>query len=153
MQHLKLINTQNKYLLSPRYFRKIVLKAELNSFFTKQYSLILPTSLTFYTDNRLSTVSFSHDDVGKILQNLNPHKAHGLDNISIHMLKICGLTTYSLLEIISKEVCFVFVCFGLFLSEWKKGNFVPIHKKLDKQVLKNYRPVLLLPICGRFMKD
>ena len=149
MQHLKLINTQNKYLLSPRYFTKIVLKAELNSFFTKQYSLILPTSLTFYTDNRLSTVSFSHDDVGKILQNLNPRKAHGLDNISIHMLKICGLTTYSLLEIISKEA----LSFGLFLSEWKKGNFVPIHKKLDKQVLKNYRPVLLLPICGRFMKD
>ena len=149
MQHLKLINTQNKYLLSPRYFTKIVLKAELNSFFTKQYSLILPTSLTFYTDNRLSTVSFSHDDVGKILQNLNPRKAHSLDNISIHMLKICGLTTYSLLEIISKEA----LSFGLFLSEWKKGNFVPIHKKLDKQVLKNYRPVLLLPICGRFMKD
>ena len=149
MQHLKLINTQNKYLLSPRYFTKIVLKAELNSFFTKQYSLILPTSLTFYTDNRLSTVSFSHDDVGKILQNLNPRKAHGLDNISIHMLKIRGLTTYSLLEIISKEA----LSFGLFLSEWKKGNFVPIHKKLDKQVLKNYRPVLLLPICGRFMKD
>ena len=49
-------------------------KAELfNSFFAKQCSLIrndseLPTSLTFYTDNLLSTVSFSHEDVGKIFQ-------------------------------------------------------------------------------------
>ena len=39
----------------------------LNSFFSKQCSLIrndseLPTSLTFYTDNRLSTVSFSNFD-------------------------------------------------------------------------------------------
>ena len=38
---------------------------------------------------------------------------------------------------------------GIFLSEWKKDNIIPIHKKDDKQALKNYRPVLLLPICGK----
>ena len=38
---------------------------------------------------------------------------------------------------------------GSFLSEWKKGNVVPIHKKDDKQCLKNYRPISLLPICGK----
>ena len=126
-------------------------KAELfNSFFAKQCSLIrndseLPTSLTFYTNNRLSTVSFSHEDVGKIIQNLNPNKAHGHDNISIHMLKICGSTIYRPLEIIFKEP----LSTGLFPSEWKKGNIVPIHKKGDKQVLKNYCPDSLLPICGK----
>ena len=74
-------------------------KAELfNSFFAKQCSLIrndneLPTSLTFYTDNRLSAISFSCEDVGKFIENLNPNKAHCHNNISICMLKICGLTT------------------------------------------------------------
>ena len=126
-------------------------KAELfNSFFAKQCSLIrndseLPTSLTFYTNNRLSTVSFSHEDVGKIIQNLNPNKAHGHDNISIRMLKICDSTIYRPLEIIFKEA----LSTGLFPSECKKENIVPIHKKGDKQVIKNYRPVSLLPICGK----
>ena len=107
---LKGLLNNNKIPLIPPLFREnrfitdFKEKAELfNSFFAKQCSLIrndseLPTSLTFYTDNRLSTVSFSHEDVGKIIQNLNPNKAHGHDNISIHMLKICGLTICRLLE-------------------------------------------------------
>ena len=107
-------------------------KAELfNSYFAKQCSLIgnnseLPTSLTFYTDNRLSTISFSHENVGKIIGNLNPNKAYGYDNISTHRLKICGSTIYRPLEIIFKEA----LSTGLFPSEWKKGNIVPIHKKV-----------------------
>ena len=33
------------------------------------------------------------------------------------------------------------------------GNIVPIHKEGDKQTLKNYRPVLLLHISEKFLKD
>ena len=32
----------------------------------------------------------------------------------------------------------------------KKANIVPVHKKRDKQILKNYRTVVsLLPTCGK----
>ena len=41
---------------------------------------------------------------------------------------------------------------GVFLSEWKKGNIVPIHKKGDKQNIKNSWPVSLLPICGKIFE-
>ena len=41
---------------------------------------------------------------------------------------------------------------GKFPSEWKKGNVIPIHKKDDKQNVKNYCPVLLLPICGKIFE-
>ena len=41
---------------------------------------------------------------------------------------------------------------GSFPSEWKKGNAVPIHKKDDKQCLKNYCPISLLPICGKIFE-
>ena len=32
---------------------------------------------------------------------------------------------------------------GIFKSQWKKGNVVPIHKKNDKQCVKNCRPLSL----------
>ena len=41
---------------------------------------------------------------------------------------------------------------GSFLSEWKKGNVVPIHKKDDKECLKNYRSIFLLPIWGKIFE-
>ena len=106
-------------------------KAELfNCFFSKQCSLLanhseLPTSLSFRTDKRLSSVTFSAEDIGKIIQGLDHNKAHGHDNISIRMLKICGDTICKSLEMIYNQA----LTSGSFPSEWKKGNIVPIHKK------------------------
>ena len=37
-------------------------------------------------------------------------------------------------------------------TEWKKANVVPVHKKGDKQILKNYRPISLLPIAGKIFE-
>ena len=61
------------------------------------------------------------------------------------MLKICGDSICELLEMIFKQVLLT----SVFPSEWKKGNTAPIHKKGAKQNIKNYRPVSLLPICGK----
>ena len=36
-----------------------------------------------------------------------------------------------------------------FSQNGKKANLVPVHKKGDKQSFKNYRPISLLPICGK----
>ena len=36
---------------------------------------------------------------------------------------------------------------GKFPIEWKKVNAVPVHEKGDKQILKNYLPISLLPIA------
>ena len=61
------------------------------------------------------------------------------------MLKTCGDPIYAPLEMIFKQA----LLNGVFPSEGKKGNIIPIHKKGDKQNVKNYRPVSLLPICGK----
>ena len=40
----------------------------------------------------------------------------------------------------------------LFPDQWKKANLVPIHEKGDKQLIENYRPVSLFPICGKIFE-
>ena len=105
----------------------------------------LRSNFTLYTDNRLYTVTFSQDDIGKNIQNLHPKKVDGLDNTNIWMLKIYGSSIYGPLELIFKEA----LSTGLFPTNWKNGNIVPMFKKCDKQILKNYRLVSLLPTCRK----
>ena len=37
-------------------------------------------------------------------------------------------------------------------GQWKKANFVSIHKKGDKQLIESYKPVSLLPVCGKLFE-
>ena len=39
-----------------------------------------------------------------------------------------------------------------FPKQWKKDNTTPVHKKTDKQLARNYRPVSLLFICDKILK-
>ena len=61
------------------------------------------------------------------------------------MLKICDKSICKPLELIFQSC----IKHGKFPNEWKMANVVPVHKKSDKQILENYRPVSLLPICGK----
>ena len=64
------------------------------------------------------------------------------------MLKMCS-------ESINKPLDYIFRASlndERFLSERKKSNVVPIHKTDDKGILKNYRPVSLLPIYAKIFE-
>ena len=37
-------------------------------------------------------------------------------------------------------------------SDWKKAHVLPVHKKGDKQCLRHYRPICLLPICSKIFE-
>ena len=84
----------------------------------------------------------------KVIQKLYPNKAHGQDNISIRLIKICGKSICIPLRKIF-EAC---LRTGTFSLEWKKGNVVSIFKKGNKQIYKNYWPVSLLPIFGKILE-
>ena len=121
-----------------------------NSVFVKRCSLIsnsseLTLNLYFTTEKRLDTLNFSNNDIEKIIHNIDPNKAHDHDKISIRMKKICGKSICKPLNLIFNQ----FIVTSSFPLEWEKANIVSIHKKGDKRCLKNYRPVSLLPVCGK----
>ena len=64
------------------------------------------------------------------------------------MIKICGNALCKPLEMTFKSC----IKKGEFPSEWKKPNVVPLHKKNDKQSLKNYRAISLLPIFDKMFE-
>ena len=99
------------------------------------------------TDKFISSISLRSKDIARIIRDLEPNQAHG-HMISIPMLIICGESISKPLEIIFKSC----IEKGQFPNEWKKANVVSVHKKGDKQVLRNYRPVSLLPICGKIFE-
>ena len=107
-------------------------KAKLfNSLFSKQCSLItnqskLPTNPSYLTDKLLSTITFSDEDIGKIIQSLDPNKAHGHNNLSIHMLKLCCDAICKPLETIFNQAL---------ISRWFPSD-CPYLIKCDKQILK-----------------
>ena len=59
----------------------------------------------------------------RLINALNPHKAHGHDAISIRMVKWYYLAITRPLSIIYKN----FLQQGAFPDEWKKENIIPVH--------------------------
>ena len=132
----------NKFVID---FRE---KAELfNTFFAEQCS-----NLLFLTEKRLNNVQISNENIIKIINNLDPNKAHGYDMISIQMLKLCSPSLCKSLSIIFKS-CLSQMKFPM---EWKKSQCgsdpQKKKKKNEKQCIKNYRPVSLLPICSKIFE-
>ena len=99
-------------------------------------------------EKSISTVTFTSNDIATLVQNLDPSKAHGHDMLSIRVLKLCGKSICKPLDL-KFQSC---IEYGEFPTEWKKANVVLVHKKSDKQILKNYRPVSLLPVCGKIFE-
>ena len=79
---------------------------------------------------------------------LNPNKATGSDGISGQMLLLCDNSVVLPLKIIFQNI----LDQSTYPDLWKLANVTPIYKKEDKQLVKNYRPISLLPICGKIFE-
>ena len=64
------------------------------------------------------------------------------------MLKICDSLLVEPLSLIYKNC----INSGVFLHIRKRSHIIPTYKKKDKRCINNYRPVLLLPICGKIFE-
>ena len=110
--------------------------------------MTVPCRLNYRIKRTILHVKFSTGDILKVINNLDSNKAHGEDKIGIRMLKLCAWSVCRPLQIIYKS------CLDRrkFPQEWKKAKVVSVHKKYDKQLLKDYCPIYLLPICGKILE-
>ena len=145
-----LSNFLNSFLASGKTITNSVEKANLfNNFFVAQCTPLENTSklppLLMKTDKRLNTISFKDSDITSIIKSLKPTKAHGADNISICMIQLCGDSITLPLTLIFKFS----LRNGIFPATWKMANIIPVHKEEEKNIVKNYRSISLLPIFAK----
>ena len=120
-----------------------------NNFFTQQCTPFVNDSelpaLRFHTNSRISTFEITVNEINDIITGLNTKKPNGPDLISVNMVKLCGQHLCVPLKIIFDNILET----GIFPDQWKEANVTPVHKKNDKQIISNYRPISLLPILAK----
>ena len=128
-------------------------KAKLfNDYFTKQCTAIVSNSilpsLYLLTDKTIDVISTQRDEIISLIRNLNPNKATDSDGMSGQMLLLCDNSVVLSLRVIFQNILVA----STYSDTWKLANVTPIYKKGDKQLIKNYRPISLLPICGKMFE-
>ena len=100
------------------------------------------------TNASISQINITTTQIIDIIQKYSTKKSHGCDDISVTMLQLCPTEVAVPLRLIFQKC----VLTGAFPDSWKCANVVPIHKKNSRQLKSNYRPISLLPICGKILE-
>ena len=139
-------------LVNNKFVTDFKVKANIfNDLFSKQCTPLanrskLPENQVYLTNSRINSVPFSDDLVINIIRNSNVNKAHGHDNISIRMIKMCDGSLLRPLSIIFRNS----LKSSIYPSTWKKANVIPAHKK--RQAMCQKLPPCVAPtsICENF---
>jgi hypothetical protein len=110
----------------------------LNDFFSKQCTPIMNNSV-LPTDKIIDRIPTQNEEIISLVRNINPNTASGSDGISGQMLLLCDTSVVTLETSTHPDM-------------WKLANVTPIFKKGGKQLVKHYRPISLLPICGKIFE-
>ena len=138
------LHVNNLYILNCREEANL-----FTDFFSRQCKpginhSILP-NFNYLTNEKIEQIPIENEDIISLIRKLNPNKANGCDGISGQMLLLCDDSVTLPLKIIFCNI----LSTAVYPDMWKLANVTPIFKKGDKQLIKNYRPISLLPICGK----
>ena len=110
---------------------------------TALYQLLSLLLTIFYLTLRLLTPKFSHT-----WRNLDLNKSNGPDIITGHMIRLCDDSLVLPLRLLFSNILRT----SSFPILWKLANVTPVFKKNDKQLIKNYRPISLLPLFSKIFE-
>jgi len=162
-----IINKNSKSTLLPDHFvvnnNKISNPTEIAKCFNEFFisigpnlatSIILPQNKS-YSDYLKSpcqqTFSFkkiTREDTIRIIESLKPKSSAGEDKISNKILKSIKNEISEPLTTIINQI----LTTGIFPDKLKIARVVPVHKKDDKNVFNNYRPISLLPCFSKVIE-
>ena len=119
-----------------------------DQFFSLQCSPVVNGSVlpdkSNLTASSLDSITISGTDILKTIRSLS--SCH--DDISVRMLKISDNAIVEPLRMLFVNS----VNQAVFPSQWKKANVIPVHKKNEKYIVDNYRPVSLLPVTSKIFE-
>ncbi len=128
--------------------RANLMNSFFHSVFSPKSSKSTVSSPSCPEDHLLSEIELSVAEVEAILNNLDPNKACGPDNIPGRLLK-------STAAAISPSLCRLLnmsLSLGVVPENWKKANVTPVHKSNDPSLPPNYRPISLLCILSKVLE-
>ena len=119
------------FLIDDKFVTDIQTKANIfSNIFAEQCTpvrngSVLQVNQIFLTQAKLKSLDFKEVEIPKIIRALHINRAHGYDDISIRMIKICdkSLLKPSILffKNSSQSSCYPDI--------WKKSNIIPAHRK------------------------
>ena len=121
----------------------------MSEFFSSTFTKDSTTALTNKNAaSVLEDVNITLEDVHERLININSSKSPGPDNIHPRMLK-------ELAEELCKPLHIIFtksLSEGKIPEDWKKADITVIHKKGDKHLPDNYRPISVTAVCSKILE-
>ena len=95
-------------------------------------------------DKKIYDVSILDNEIISLVQHLNANMDMSPDDISGQMLLLRDQSVVLPLKIIFHNII-------IYPDMWKLA-VTPIYKKENKKLVKNYKPISLLPICGKIFE-
>lgn len=109
---------------------------------------IIPDITQVSSSPTITDLSFTTQEVLKVLESLDVNKAIGPDEISPRLLKATATE-------IAPSLCVLFnksLQLGTLPTDWKLANITPVYKKGNKEYTENYRPISLLSQVSKVME-
>ena len=134
-------------LYSENISKANILNEQFTSVFSKEDMNTLPIKESAHYPTA-PDIMINQNGVLKLLDNINPHKATGPDQIPGKLLKLLATEIAPILTTIFTAS----LSQGCTPNQWKEALVTPLFKKGDRSKASNYRPVSLTCICCKIME-